>query len=170
MAKSRAQKEKLLSNYEEVIRRAKSIILSDFAGLKTKPLFQLRDKLFEKNLKCEVVKNRILNLALKKEKLAIPEEILDKQLLLTYSYDDEIEPAKLTFEFSRENNKLQILGGISEKSFVEAEKIKVLAQLPGRDELLARLTSVINAPRAKFIYALKYNQIMLINILRTKLN
>lgn len=165
MPKTKEQKSQLLADYKDNLKKVKAIVLTKFSSLKTKKLFELKDQLFEKEIDYKVIKNRIFNIALKEQGIEIPSEILDEPLALAFSYNDEIEPAKIIYNFAKENERLEILGGISNKKFLDAVTIKTLALLPGREDLYARLVRVINTPRYKLIGALKYNQIALVNIL-----
>ena len=169
MPKTRQQKEQLVANYTDKLARVKSIVLTKFSSLKTKNLFELRDRLLEKGIEYKVIKNRLFNIALKNKKIEIPSEILDEPLALAFSDDDEIEPAKIIYNFAKENNKLEILGGIMEDKFVDVDKINALAILPGREELYARLVGAIQMPEYRLINALTYNQRALINILKSQL-
>ena len=169
MPKTRQQKEQLVANYTDKLARVKSIVLTKFSSFKTKNLFELRDRLLKKGIEYKVIKNRLFNIALKNKKIEIPSEILDEPLALAFSDDDEIEPAKIIYNFAKENNKLEILGGIMEDKFVDVDKINALAILPGREELYARLVGAIQMPEYRLINALTYNQRALINILKSQL-
>jgi large subunit ribosomal protein L10 len=170
MRRTRPQKEQLVSDYIEKLKKTKSVILTSFSGLKTKNLFELKDKLFEKGIDFKVVKNRILNLALKGQGIEIPVALLDKPLALAFSYKDEIEPAKIIYDFSKENENLEILGGILDKDFIDVEKIKSLAMLPSREELYLRLVNTINAPKYRLLNVLTQNQIKLIYMLKAQIS
>jgi len=164
--KTRKEKEQLVKDYTEKLAMVKSIILTDFSGLKTKNLSELRNKLFEKGIDYQVVKNRLLLLALKDQKIEIPSEILDRPLALAFSYEDEIAPTKIIYNFAKENEKLEILGGIIDKKFVEPDKIKTLALLPSQEDLYNRLIVSLNMPRYRLIHLLTANQYKLIYILK----
>jgi large subunit ribosomal protein L10 len=170
MRRTRAQKEQLVSDYIEKLKKAKSVIFTSFSGLKTKSLFELKDKLFEKKIDFKVVKNSLLNLALKGEGINIPSEILDRPLALAFSSDDEVEPAKLIYDFAKENENLEILGGILDRNFADVEKIKSLAMLPSREELYFRLINTINAPKYRLLNVLTQNQIKLIYMLKAQIS
>ena len=170
MAKTREQKEKLLTSYKEDLKKVKSIILTSFSGLKSKNLFELKDQLYEKGIDYKVVKNRILGLALKEQGIEIPEEYMDKPLALAFSFEDEIEPAKIIYNFARENENLEILGGIQDKKFLQAVDVQALALLPGKEELYARIIGAINAPAYRLINALTQNQTKLVYILKNYLD
>jgi len=166
MSKSREKKEQIVQDYLKRLEKSKSVILTNFSGLKTKNLLKLKDQLSEKGINLKVVKNRLLLLALQDQGIEIPTEILDQPLALAFSSQDEIEPAKIIWQFSQENENLEILGGIFDKKFVEAEKIKVLAMLPSREELYARLVGSINAPKFRLLNVLNQNQRNFIYILK----
>lgn len=166
MRRTKAQKQQIIADYLEKLKKAESVILTSFSGLKTKSLFELKDRLFEKEIEYKVVKNRLLSLALKDQKIEIPSEILDKPLALAFSYQDEIEPAKIIHDFAKENENLEILGGIQNREFIAPEKIKALALLPSREELYLRLIGSLNMPKLKLLNILSQNQRSLVNILK----
>lgn len=170
MPKTREQKEQLLQDYNEGLKKAQAIILVDFSMVKSKDLFRLKDALYEKRIDFKVVKNKILNLALKDQKIEIPSEILDHPLGLAFSDKDEIEPAKIIYEFTKENDKLEILGGILNREFTDGGKITALAMLPSREELYFRFLGALNAPKFRLLNALTQNQNKLIYLLKTYLN
>jgi len=166
MPKTRQQKEQMLSDYEEKLQKAKAIVFTTLVGLKTKDLFGLKNQLFEKGIDFKVVKNRLLEMVLKNHKIKTPSEISDKPLALAFSYEDEITPTKIIYNFAKENEKLEILGGIIDKKFVEPDKIKTLALLPSREDLYSRLIVSLNMPRYRLINLLTVNQYKLIYILK----
>ena len=165
MAKTRAQKEKMLEDLRTEASQDKAIILCDFSHVKSKDLFDLRNRLEEKGIKLQVVKNSLLKIALSDQKIEIPKEILDLPLVVAFA-DNEIELSKIVWNFAKENENLKILGAIMDRHFEGKEKISTFALLPDREELYARFLGILVAPKYRMVYALKYNQIKLVNILR----
>ena len=53
-------------------------------------------------------------------------------------YEDEVAPAKILNEFSKKHEALALRGGIFEKRFIDLVKVKELAAIPGKLELLAK--------------------------------
>ncbi len=74
---------------------------------------------------------------------------------------------KEAIETARGNQHLKILGGFMNNKLMTKEEVEFLAQLPGRDELLAKLVGSIKAPVANFVYALNYNIKGLLYLLTT---
>ena len=53
---------------------------------------------------------------------------------------------KVEFAISNKLKKMQILGGIADGKAISAEEALAYAELPSRDELLAKLVYVIGSP------------------------
>jgi large subunit ribosomal protein L10 len=104
-----------------------------------------------------VAKKTLLGLALKSAKLEIETKKIPGEIAVIFGYKDEISPAKIVYQFSQEHPNLKILGGVIENKFREAEQIITLAQLPTREELLARLVGSISAPISNFVNVLQGN-------------
>ena len=60
--------------------------------------------------------------------------------------DDPVAVAKFIREFTEKNDELQVKAGTLEGRYLEAEDVKQLAKLPGREVLLAQLLGVLQAP------------------------
>ena len=65
--------------------------------------------------------------------------------------EDPVKIAKLMMEFSKKNKNFKIANGYLEGNVITAEKVKELAQLPGREQLLAMVLSMMNAPITGFV-------------------
>ncbi len=143
MAKSKQEKSKIIEDLKEKLTEQKSVVLLDFSGVNSKILFQLKEEFKKAKGFFQVVKKTLLKKALdslKKKDLSEKIENIEGQLALAYGFADEMLPAKICYNFSKENENLKILGGILNNEFVAREKVIELAQLPSREELLARLT------------------------------
>ena len=157
MALTREQKQKIIEDLKEKIAKQKAMILVDFTGLKVKDLSNLRKKLKAADNELKIAKKTLLLLALKEKKLEMAAEELKGEIAIVFGYKDELSPAKIVYQFSQENPNLKILGGFLENKFREAEEIIALAQLPSREELLAKLVGSISAPISNFVNVLQGN-------------
>jgi len=66
-------------------------------------------------------------------------------------------PAKIISGFSKEHNKLKVLGGLMDDKALTVEEIKELAKIPSREELLAKLVWSIKSPVSGFVNVLSGN-------------
>jgi amidase len=63
--------------------------------------------------------------------------------------------ARIAVKYSRENDKLVILGGAMGKNVLDSASVKALADLPSLDELRAKLIGLLNAPATKIAWDLE---------------
>ena len=106
-----------------------------------------------------------MEIAFKKAKIEADPKKMPGEIALVFGYKDGMGPAKTIYQFSKENENLKILGGFFEDKFRTAEDIIVLAQLPSREELLAKLLGTISAPVSNFVSVLQGNIKGLITVL-----
>jgi len=66
-------------------------------------------------------------------------------------------PARVLNKFAQANEAMEIFGGILENSFIEVDRVKALASLPSRLELLGRTVGAIKAPVSGFVNVLAGN-------------
>ncbi len=65
-----------------------------------------------------------------------------------------MEAAKAIKDTSKELNKVEFLGGISDGQAIDAAQALAIADLPSREELLARLAAAVSAPLTGFVRVL----------------
>ncbi len=159
------QKKQLVKDLVRDIDASKSVVFVDYRGLKVKDFTQLKKELRASDVKLRVFKKTLIQKAL--EDLGIESNIkkMEGQLALAFSAD-EIAGAKIIKKFGKTNENLKILAGILEKKIVEAAKIKALAGLPGREELLAKMVGTLSAPLTGFINILNGNMRSLVQVLK----
>jgi len=157
MPLTKTQKQKILEELKEKIARQKAMIFVDFTGLKVKDLSNLRKKIKMVGDEIKVAKKTLLELALKSAKLETEIKKIPGEIAVVFGYKDEVSPAKTVYQFSKENQNLKILGGFLENKFREAQDFVTLAQLPTREELLAKLVGSISAPASNFVSVLQAN-------------
>ena len=157
MAKTKEQKKKIIEDLKEKIAKQKTIVFIDFAGLKVEDMFDLRKSLKQINGQLKVAKKTLIRLALKDSGLNAEMDELKGEIGMVFGYQDEISPAKAVYQFSQKNPNLKILGGFFENKFKSAQDFISLAQLPSKQELLARLTGSISAPVSNFVRVLEGN-------------
>ena len=157
MALNKTQKQKILDDLRDKIAKQKAIVLVGITGLKVKDISQLRKKLkaIEGNIK--VFKKTLAEIVFKENKMEFDKRGYKEEVALVFGFKDEISPVKTVYQFSRGNDKLKILGGFLENKFKAKEEMIILAQLPAREELLAKLVGSLNASVSGLVNVLKGN-------------
>ncbi len=157
MAKTKEQKKKAVKKLNEKIKEQTTMLFVDFSGLKVQEGLDLRRKLEEVDGEMKVAKKTLIQIALDKNNLEKNIEEMKGEIALVFGYKDEIAPAKVIYNFTKENENLKILGGFFENEFQDREKFIELAQLPSKEELLGRLVGSISSPVKGFVRSLQYN-------------
>ena len=71
---------------------------------------------------------------------------------IAFGYEDPVAPAKIVNDFAKTHPKIELKMGFVEGEFYDAENIKKLAEIPSRDELIAKLLGSLKAPVSNFVY------------------
>lgn len=165
MLLKRADKEQIVSEMTDKLAQAKTVVLVNYQGLKVSEIHKLKRQLFDVGIKFQIVKNTLLKIVLKNSNIDFDATVLDQPIAAVWGMEDEIVPAKQTVTFTKEAEKLQIIGGIVNGKFVDQNTIKQLATLPGREELYAKLVSTLNAPMSRLVNVLQGNLRGLVSVL-----
>lgn len=164
---AKPEKEALVKEMAEKIQSPEAVFLADYQGLTVQEISELRRKLRENQVSFKVVKNTLLSLAFKESKrdeLSFLQEYLTGPTAILWS-DDPVKVAKILSEFSKEHNQLQIKAGLAGKEFIGKEKIKLLASLPTKEELISKLLSLLLSPARKLVWALNSPSTQLVRVL-----
>lgn len=152
---TREQKQKVVEELADKIKRQKSLIFTDVTGVSVGEIQDLRRKLREQEIEYKVAKKTLIDFALKKD--STRQELSNKVKKLTgtiglaISYDEPIMPIKILDNFSKEHKNLKILGGIMEGKILTIEDVKELAKIPSKDELLVMFIGSLKAPVSNFV-------------------
>lgn len=165
MAKTKDQKKKLLDELMQAVSESKATIFVQYDGTPVASMQDIRKALKESNANMKVAKNTLLKKALEENKFEVSSELLSKPVAIAFDMTDEVNPAKLVYEKSKEVETIKILGGVVNGEVVDAAKIEALAKMPSREELYAKLIGTINAPRVGFVNVLAGNLRGLVQVL-----
>ena len=149
------QKKQIVAELSDVIGNACAGIIVDYKGITVADDTKLRADLRAANVKYAVVKNTLLNLAVKGTSLEGISEYLSGTTAIATSADDYVAPARILNKFAENSNTFTIKTGFLDGEIIDNDKIKSLAKLPSREVLLATVCNVFNAPIASFARAIQ---------------
>lgn len=151
MAVTKAQKGEILKKLEENFAKAKAIYFAQNKGLEVKKVTALRKKLHKEGVELVVAKKTLMKLAAKKNNLPdLSDEMMEGAVAAAFGFEDLVSPAKVLYDFSKENENLQLLGAILEGKLLSKAEAKQLATLPSKQELLAKLVGSMKSPISGF--------------------
>ncbi|QST00177.1 50S ribosomal protein L10 [Pontibacillus sp. ALD_SL1] len=148
-------KKQLVSEIADKLQNSKSTVLVDYRGLDVDTVTNLRQQLREAGVDFKVYKNTMTRRATAEANLTELDDVLVGPTALAFSEDDAVSPAKIINSFVKENDALEIKGGVIEGSVASVEQIKELAELPDANGLVSMLLSVLQAPMRNFALATK---------------
>ena len=148
------QKQEEVSKLAEKLKEAKVILLTDYRGINVEDVTKLRAELRGVNTEYKVIKNNIIKRALDANGENGLDDLLEGPTALIIGTDDYLEPSKIIYNFSKNNDFYKIKGGIIDGKVMTAEEIITLAKLPSRQELIAKLAGALLGNITKLAVAL----------------
>jgi large subunit ribosomal protein L10 len=125
---------------------AHATILTEYRGLTVAELAQLRRALAAVGCDYKVYKNTLVKLAVADGPAAGLAELLQGPTAIAFVSGEISAVAKALRDYARANPNLVVKGGMHAEGLLSAGELTVLADLPSREVLLARLAGAIAAP------------------------
>lgn len=153
MPLTREQKTAVVSEINAVAAQAFSAVAAEYRGLTVAQMTELRRKARESGVYMKVVKNRLAKLAVEGTEFECMKEGLQGPLILAFSQEDPGAAGRLAKDFAKQKEnekfvvKLVAVGG----QLYGADQLERLASLPNREQALAMLLGVMQAPITKFV-------------------
>lgn len=166
MAISKQRKAELVTQYVEQLKQSQGIILADYRGLSVGDMSNIRHAIRPGGGKFQVVKNRLLALALKEVGMSLPEEWLVGPTAIGFCHDEVPPVAKALMDAAKNLETLRIKGGLVEASVMTAEQVRALADLPPREVLLAQVLGTINVPASRVAGVVASGMRQVLNVLQ----
>ncbi|KGG79795.1 50S ribosomal protein L10 [Caloranaerobacter azorensis] len=149
------QKKQIVQEIKDKIDRAQAVVLVDYRGLNVEEVNELRKKYREAGVEYKVYKNTLMRFAFKEAGLEEFNNYLTGPNAVAFSYDDPVSAAKVTSEFAKEHDKLEIKAGIVDGEIIDINRVKELANLPSREVLIAQVLGGLNGPITGFANVLQ---------------
>ncbi len=139
-------KEEKVRTIKADLEKATAVWVVDYRGLTVKESESLRGAIREADAQLKVLKNTLTQRALAELELPTMDEILAGPSAFVFTNGDPVAAAKTLKKFGKDNKNLVIKGGIMEGREVNAEQVQAIAELPSREELIAKLLGTLQNP------------------------
>jgi len=143
-----------VSKLAEEMKDAKLILFTDYRGINVTDDTSLRRDLRNVNARATIIKNNITRRAMAECGFDGLEEKLVGPTAVIMSKEDYLEPAKVIYKFSKDNEYYEIKGGVIEGKVMSAEEVVTLAKLPSRETLLSMLAGALLGNISKIAVAI----------------
>ncbi|GFN37024.1 50S ribosomal protein L10 [Tepidimicrobium xylanilyticum] len=149
------EKKQVVEEITDKVKKAQGVVLVDYRGLNVEEVTQLRRKYKEAGVEYKVYKNTLMRFAFKNAGYEEFNQFLTGPNAIAFGFDDPVQAAKITHEFAKQNDKLEIKAGIVDGKIIGVDEIKNLANLPSKEVLIAQALAGLNGPIAGFANVLQ---------------
>jgi large subunit ribosomal protein L10 len=165
MALTRAKKQELAAGYSEGLASSPHAFLVSFGGISVNQVNDLRQKVREAGGHYAVVKNRVALRVIPGTPFEDLAEHFSGPTAVAYADEAPVAVAKALTEFAKEVPAIEFKAGILNGQAVAGEQIKEIANLPSREELIAKLVFLLQSPVARFVRGLGGIQQQFVSVL-----
>ena len=146
------EKAKIISASQEEFSSNSAIVVADYKGLSVKKLEVLRNTARDAGVSVQVIKNTLANIALNNAgKSGL--ELKDTNIFIWGN--DSLSVSKVAAKFAEANAEFfKLKVAHMDGEVTDVSKVVALSKMPSRDELIAMLLQVWNAPLTNFVIGL----------------
>ena len=156
MSKNLELKQQVVNEVKEKLQKSNSVLLVDYKGINVADVTELRKRFREAGVDYKVYKNTLFKRAAHELGIEDLNEFLEGTVGYVFGYDDVVAPAKTINQFLKDNPKspISVKAGLVENSFMDANSVKALGDLPSREVLIAMLLGALQGSVRNLAYML----------------
>lgn len=155
---TRAEKTAAIEELQEIFANTKNFYITDYASLTVEQINNLRRICFEKGVKISVLKNTLVKKALEKVNETAYTglyESLNGPTAILFSETANL-PGKIIEDFRKSHDKPVLKAAyIDSDVFLGDERLKELASLKSKEELIGEIVALLQSPMKNVIGSLK---------------
>lgn len=149
MALTKDKKQEIVKELADLLGGSKMTVVAKYEGTTVKAMQELRAKAEENGTSIKVVKNRLVKKAFESTGSHKDSDTstLEGMLMYAFNADDEVAPAQVIHEMAKSETQIEFIGAYSANgTFIPAEEVKALAQLPSREVMIATVINTLKSP------------------------
>lgn len=151
MSKNFELKKTVVAQIKEKFEQAHSAVFLDYRGLTVAEVTELRNLCRAQGIEYVVLKNTMVDLALKELNIGGMEEYLKGPTAVAFGMKDAVAPAKVLNDFIKKAKKTTIKCGLVDGQVLDVAGVHALSELPPKEVLIARMMGSLNAPITGFV-------------------
>lgn len=148
-------KSAIVEEIKEKLSKAQSAVVIDYMGINVIEADAMRKQLREAGVDYKIYKNTLVKRAIEGTQFADLAQVLDGPSAFAFGYEDATAPAREINSVIKKINKMEFKAGVVEGQFYDKDGISAIAQLPSRDELIAKFLGSIKSPVSSLAYTLQ---------------
>ena len=148
------EKQAIVAEVNETASQALSAVMADYRGVSVDDMTALRKQAREAGVQVRVIRNTLARRAFEGTEYECMNEVMLGPNILAFSLEDPGAGARVFKDFAKENEEFEIKALSVGGKLLPADQIDALAKLPTRDEAIALLMAVMQAPVTKLVRTL----------------
>ncbi len=141
------QKQEEVKKLAEKMKNSSLVLLTDYRGINVAEDTALRKSIREAKGEYSIIKNNITRRALKE--CGIEEIELEGPTAVILAEEEYLSVLKAIYKYSKSTDFYKIKAGVLEGKVTSVDELNVLATLPSREELIAKLAGCLLANVSK---------------------
>jgi len=152
---NRQEKTAFVESFHETVKDASLILVTTYTGTGVNRLTQIRRALDPMGIRFQIVKNTLARRALEGTGREVLHDQFTGMTALVLCKGDPIAGAKVIRDLFKDLETIRIRCGYFEGDLLDAERVKGIADLPSREELLAQLLATLQEPARQLLSILQ---------------
>jgi large subunit ribosomal protein L10 len=165
----KAEKATIIDKIQESFHKASVGVLTNYRGMKTADLLEIRKRIKGAGGKYEIVKNTLALFAAEKAGITQLEPLFNETTAIAFGFNEPKDLALAVTEYTRTTKTVMVIkGGFLGKRLLTTDDVIRLATLPSRDVLIAQLLGQLQSPVASLMGQLNAPLSGLVNVLNQR--
>lgn len=150
MGRTVENKKAIVADLKETLSESTLALVIEYQGLTVAEMTDLRRRLRPTGTVCKVTKNTLMGIAIEGEEKWQPmSELLKGSSAFLLVKEDFSGAIKAYQDFQKTSKKTELRGGVMDGRLLKEPDVKVLGDLPSKEQLMAQIAGAINALATK---------------------
>jgi large subunit ribosomal protein L10 len=150
MGRTIEDKKAIVADLKESLSESTLALVIEYQGLTVAEITDLRRRLRPSGTVCKVAKNTLMGIAIEgQEKWQPMSELLKGSSAFLLVKEDFSGAIKAYQDFQKTSKKTELRGGVMDGRLLKEPDVKILGDLPSKEQLMAQIAGAINALATK---------------------
>lgn len=146
MGRTLENKQQIVADLKNTLSESSMALVINYRGMTVAEITNLRRRLRETGAVCKVTKNTFMGKAIEgNDNWSALSNLLKDSTAFIMVKEDVSGAVKAYQEFQKTSKKSEILGGVMEGKLLTDQDIKVIADLPSKEQLIAQIAGSVSS-------------------------
>lgn len=146
MGRTLENKQQIVADLKNTLSESSMTLVINYRGMTVAEITTLRRRLRETGAVCKVTKNTLMGKAIEgNDNWSALSPLLKDSAAFIMVKEDVSGAVKAYQEFQKTSKKTEVLGGVMEGKLLTDQDIKVLADLPSKEQLIAQIAGSVSS-------------------------